>query len=307
MALTLSVGFVVDDAIVMLENIVRHMEMGEAPMQAALTGSREIGFTILSMTLSLAAVFIPVLFMGGIARPAVARVRGDHRRRHSGVRLRLAHPHADAVQPLPAPPQKPGTIALYRSSERVFQGMLHGYDWSLKKAIRHRLCHAASSRSSCWSSPVICSSSSPRVPAHRRHGQIFTMVEADAGHFVREHGRLTKLALAEIVAQESLRRKIHVRHRRLGRRQQRTHVRPPEARAIVAPPAQEIVALLRRDFLRFRASRVYPQVRRPSSIGGQLSKRHYQFTLQGPDTAGALPRARKRSKPSCARLPEYRM
>jgi hydrophobic/amphiphilic exporter-1 (mainly G- bacteria), HAE1 family len=66
MALTLSVGFVVDDAIVMLENIVRHMEMGEPPMEAAFRGSKEIGFTILSMTISLAAVFIPVLFMGGI-------------------------------------------------------------------------------------------------------------------------------------------------------------------------------------------------------------------------------------------------
>src|SRR5258706_3028418 len=66
MALILCIGFVVDDAIVMLENIVRHMENGESPMQAALRGSREIGFTILSMTLSLAAVFIPVLFMAGI-------------------------------------------------------------------------------------------------------------------------------------------------------------------------------------------------------------------------------------------------
>jgi HAE1 family hydrophobic/amphiphilic exporter-1 len=66
MALTLSVGFVVDDAIVMLENIVRHMEMGETRMQAALSASREIGFTILSMTISLVAVFIPVLFMAGI-------------------------------------------------------------------------------------------------------------------------------------------------------------------------------------------------------------------------------------------------
>jgi HAE1 family hydrophobic/amphiphilic exporter-1 len=66
MALTLSVGFVVDDAIVMLENIVRHMEMGERPMEAAFRGAREIGFTIVSMTLSLAAVFIPVLFMSGI-------------------------------------------------------------------------------------------------------------------------------------------------------------------------------------------------------------------------------------------------
>jgi hydrophobe/amphiphile efflux-1 (HAE1) family protein len=66
MALTLSVGFVVDDAIVMLENIVRHIEEGETPFQAAMKGSREIGFTILSITVSLAAVFIPVLFMGGV-------------------------------------------------------------------------------------------------------------------------------------------------------------------------------------------------------------------------------------------------
>src|SRR5262249_36839728 len=66
LALTLSVGFVVDDAIVMLENIVRHVESGERPMQAALRGSREVAFTIISITLSLVAVFIPVLFMGGI-------------------------------------------------------------------------------------------------------------------------------------------------------------------------------------------------------------------------------------------------
>jgi len=66
MALTLAVGFVVDDAIVMLENITRHLEMGKTPLQATLDGSREVTFTILSMTLSLVAVFIPVLFMGGI-------------------------------------------------------------------------------------------------------------------------------------------------------------------------------------------------------------------------------------------------
>src|SRR5205807_3733964 len=66
MALTLAVGFVVDDAIVMLENIVRHMEMGKEPMRAAFDGSKEVAFTILAMTLSLAAVFIPVLFMGGV-------------------------------------------------------------------------------------------------------------------------------------------------------------------------------------------------------------------------------------------------
>ena len=66
MAMTLSVGFVVDDAIVMLENIVRHMEMGKSRIQAAFEGAREVGFTIISMTTSLVAVFIPVLFLEGI-------------------------------------------------------------------------------------------------------------------------------------------------------------------------------------------------------------------------------------------------
>src|SRR5207248_4860990 len=66
MALTLSVGFVVDDAIVMLENIVRYMELGKTRFEAAFLASREIGFTIVSMTLSLVAVFIPVLFLGGM-------------------------------------------------------------------------------------------------------------------------------------------------------------------------------------------------------------------------------------------------
>ena len=66
LALTLSVGFVVDDAIVMLENIVRHIENGMRPYEAALKGAREIGFTIVSITFSLIAVFIPVLLMGGI-------------------------------------------------------------------------------------------------------------------------------------------------------------------------------------------------------------------------------------------------
>jgi multidrug efflux pump len=66
MALTIATGFVVDDAIVVLENITRHMERGKSALQAALDGAREIGFTVVSMSLSLIAVFIPILFMGGI-------------------------------------------------------------------------------------------------------------------------------------------------------------------------------------------------------------------------------------------------
>ena len=101
MALILCIGFVVDDAIVMLENIVRHIEAGEGRLEASLKGSREIGFTILTMTTSLAAVFIPILFMGGILGPAVPRVRRHHHRRHPRLRRRLDHADADAVQPVP--------------------------------------------------------------------------------------------------------------------------------------------------------------------------------------------------------------
>ena len=101
LALILSVAFIVDNTIVILENIVRHMEMGKAPMRAAMEGSKEIAFTIVSMTLALVAVFIPVLFMGGI----VGRLLNEF-----AVTIAVAilvsgfvshQPDTDAVQPLP--------------------------------------------------------------------------------------------------------------------------------------------------------------------------------------------------------------
>jgi HAE1 family hydrophobic/amphiphilic exporter-1 len=139
LALTLSVGFVVDDAIVMLENIVRHIEDGETPLEAAFNGSREIGFTILSITFSLVAVFIPVLFMAGIVgrvfrefavtismtilisgfvsltlTPMLASrlLRSEHDRRHGW---------------------------LYRVSEAGFDHLIGGYDWMLTRVLRFKL------------------------------------------------------------------------------------------------------------------------------------------------------------------------
>ena len=102
MSLTLCVGFVVDDAIVMLENIVRHMEKGEPPMEAALNGSKEIGFTIVSMTLSLSAVFIPVLFMSGLLGRLLHEFAVTIVVRRAGVRFRFADADADDVQPVRA-------------------------------------------------------------------------------------------------------------------------------------------------------------------------------------------------------------
>jgi hydrophobic/amphiphilic exporter-1 (mainly G- bacteria), HAE1 family len=137
MALTLSVGFVVDDAIVMLENIVRHLEMGESPLEAALNGSKEISFTILSMTLSLVAVFIPMLFMGGLlgrlfhefaVTIAVAILVSGF------VSLSLT-PMLCSRFLRPIDHRQQGR--LYQASEAVFDWFLDLYDWSLKLVMKY--------------------------------------------------------------------------------------------------------------------------------------------------------------------------
>jgi hydrophobic/amphiphilic exporter-1 (mainly G- bacteria), HAE1 family len=137
MALTLAVGFVVDDAIVVLENIVRHMEMGKSRLMAALDGGREIGFTILSMTLSLAAVFIPVFFMGGILGRLFHEFAAVIM-----VAILISGFVSLSLTPMLCsrfmrPPSEKHN-ALYRASERVFDGMRDLYEWTLRVVIRHR-------------------------------------------------------------------------------------------------------------------------------------------------------------------------
>jgi len=138
MALTISTGFVVDDAIVVLENITRYIEAGESPMAAALKGSREIGFTVLSMSVSLVAVFIPILLMGGI----VGRLF-----REFAVTLTLAivvslvvslstTPMMCARLLKPIPPGGHGR--LYRLSERAFTLLLSAYAATLGWVLRHQ-------------------------------------------------------------------------------------------------------------------------------------------------------------------------
>ena len=103
MALTIGTGFIVDDVIVMIENIVRHIERGLKPMEAALEGAREIGFTVISLTLSLIAVFIPLLFMTGPGRAHVPRVRADAHHRRGDLGDRVADADADDVLAHAAP------------------------------------------------------------------------------------------------------------------------------------------------------------------------------------------------------------
>jgi HAE1 family hydrophobic/amphiphilic exporter-1 len=137
MALILSIGFVVDDAIVMLENIVRHMENGEAPLAAALNGSKEIGFTILTMTTSLAAVFIPILFMSGI----LGRLF-----REFAVTITTAILISGVVSVTLTPMLCSRFLRVVHSKkgfaglmDRTFDALLHGYEWSLGLVLRHRV------------------------------------------------------------------------------------------------------------------------------------------------------------------------
>src|SRR5712691_6102231 len=148
MALTLSVGFVVDDAVVMLENIVRRIELGEDVMQAALNGSREIGFTIVSMTVSLVAVFIPVLFMGGIlgrlfrefaitisvailvsglVSLTLTPMLASHLLRAKDIRANALH-------------EETGKLVHkgWRGfTEGIYNGVIHVYEWTLQRVLAH--------------------------------------------------------------------------------------------------------------------------------------------------------------------------
>jgi len=150
MALTLSVGFVVDDAVVMLENIVRRIEMGENVMQAALNGSREIGFTIVSMTVSLVAVFIPVLFMGGIlgrlfrefaitisvailvsglVSLTLTPMLASKLLKASSIRASALHEDGGHARPR----------GWWGFTEGVYNRVLQFYEWSLRTVLRHPL------------------------------------------------------------------------------------------------------------------------------------------------------------------------
>ena len=190
MALTLSVGFVVDDAIVVLENIVRHREMGKGRMQAAIDGSREISFTIISMTLSLVAVFIPVLFMGGIVGRLlrefavvisvailVSGVVSLTLTPMLGSRF-LRHQHSDQHG------------RLFAWSERQFDRMLHVYDVTLQWAMRRRLPTVTVSFLLLLATAWAFADHTERLLPARGHGNVDGTDRSGRGHLVRSDGRV---------------------------------------------------------------------------------------------------------------------
>jgi HAE1 family hydrophobic/amphiphilic exporter-1 len=286
LALTLSVGFVVDDAIVMLENIVRHIEHGERPFEAALKGSREIGFTIISITLSLVAVFIPVLFMGGV----VGRVFREFAVTISMTILisglvsltltpmlcsRLLKPHqADEKH-----------NALYRATEAGFQAVIAGYDWGLRQVLAHKfltlMVTFATLVFSIWLYIVVPKGFFPIEDT----GLIFATTEAAQDTSFEAMGEHQKQAAAIVKADPAVQDVNSFVGATgfspaLNNGRMFITLKPIDERKA---SVQEVIQRLRRAAAVLPGFTVYFQPIQNIQLGGRLSKSKYQYTLQDGD------------------------
>jgi HAE1 family hydrophobic/amphiphilic exporter-1 len=286
MALTLSVGFVVDDAIVMLENIVRHMEMGEKPMEAALAGSREIGFTIISMTLSLAAVFIPVLFMGGI----IGRLFREFAVT-IGVAVLISGVISLTLTPMLSsrflrPPREVEHHALYNFFERFFAGMLRTYEGGLKFVLRHRPATMVVTFIISILTVVLFVAIPKGFIPNQDTSQIFGFTEAAEGISFDAMVKHQQAVAAVVGADPNVHAYMSSAGGRGGIGGSNSGVifarlKPRSQRPL---SADEVVNELRPKLAQIPGIRVYLQNPPPIRIGGQLTKAQYQLTLQGPDT-----------------------
>jgi hydrophobic/amphiphilic exporter-1 (mainly G- bacteria), HAE1 family len=284
MALILSVGFVVDDAIVVLENIVRHMEMGEPPFQAALTGSREIGFTILSMTLSLAAVFIPVFFLGGI----LGRLLHEFAVTIAAAILVSGLVSLTLTPMLCSrflrPPREERHGRLYALTERFFNGMLRLYDVTLQWVLRHRRTVMVVSFLLLILTLFLFGMVPKGFLPNEDQGTIFAFTEAAEGISFEAMVRQQKAVMAVVGQNPYLKNffsSMGASPMNVSGNTGRIFIRliPRGQR----PGVEEIIQQLRPQFATIPGIRVYPQVLPPIRIGGMLTKSQYQLTLQSPD------------------------
>jgi HAE1 family hydrophobic/amphiphilic exporter-1 len=292
MALTLSVGFVVDDAIVMLENIVRHMEMGETPRQAALNGSREIGFTIVSMTLALTAVFIPILFMGGI----LGRLFREFAITISAAILISGFVSLSLTPMLSSRFLRPSAQAhhgrVYAFSERFFAGMLHVYEKGLSWSIRHRRVTMLYSAAILALTVVLFQRIPKGFLESEDTGRISGSTQAAEGtsfDFMAEHQQAVAAVIAADPNVDAF--MSSAGGRGSGASNQGNlfiRLKPRDERELTA---DEVIEQLRPKLARVPGVRTYLQNPPPISIGGQSSRSAYQFTLQGPDTDELYARA----------------
>jgi HAE1 family hydrophobic/amphiphilic exporter-1 len=283
MALTLSVGFVVDDAIVMLENIVRHMEMGKSPLRAAIDGSAQIGFTILSMTLSLAAVFIPLLFMGGI----IGRLLHEFAVT-IGVAILVSGFVSLTLTPMLCNrflkhTERERHGRFYNASEKVFEAWLKGYQWSLQRVLKHRLVTLMISFAVIGLTFYLYTVSKTGFIPDEDQGLVFAFTEAQQGIAFGDMMKLQQrvadvvrndpsvLNTFSTIGQPTNQGRIFFRLKDKKNRQNRMS-------------AQDLIQELRPKLANIPGINVYLQIPPTIRIGGNLTKSQYQYTMQTPDT-----------------------
>src|SRR6516162_2093610 len=282
MALTLAVGFVVDDAIVMLENIVRHLESGMAPMEAALKGSREITFTIVSMTISLVAVFIPVFFMGGVVGRVFhefAIVIGIAILVSGFVSLtltpmlcsRFLRPAAHASE----------TGILVNVLEYGFRGMLRAYEWSLGLVLRHpRVMNVVTLITIALTGYLFYTIPKGFFPTED-NGYVIGGSEANEdisfGAMVEKQLKIDAIIRANPYV-ESYNMEVGPGGSRMGMNSGDLYIqlKPRDQR----PPATEVIAQLRRQVSAVAGINVFLNPQQNIQIGARPSRSQYQYTLQ---------------------------
>ena len=287
MALTISVGFVVDDAIVMIENIVRYLEQGDPPFEAALKGAGQIGFTIISITFSLIAVFIPLLLMGGI----IGRLF-----REFAVTVSVAVV-ASAVISLTLTPvmcslflkghseQHPGRIN--RAAERGFEAILRGYDRGLRFVLRHQFSMLVVTLGLMVLTGYLYVTIPKGFFPQQDTGFIFGQVQGrEDGSFESTSGLAHQIA--EIVAQDPAVSGVfylagtYAYNPTEDAARMFMQLKPHDQREVTA---DQVIQRLRPKVAAVKGAKFFMQAGQDISVGGRLTKTQYQYTLTDTDSA----------------------
>jgi hydrophobic/amphiphilic exporter-1 (mainly G- bacteria), HAE1 family len=285
MALTISTGFVVDDAIVVTENIARHIEAGMKPFEAALRGAREIGFTIVSITVSLLAVFIPILLMGGI----VGRLF-----REFAVTLAVAIA-VSAIVSLTLTPMMASRLLvaeqekphgrLYQWSERIFRGLLRGYDRGLRAVLSHEWMMLGVVLGAVALSVFLFIRNPKGLFPQQDNGLITGFSEApqDVSYFSM---RQRQMALNEVLSHDPDIDTV-VSFTGGGPAGSATNTGTVIITLKSKPPrrlsADQVINRLRPKLARVEGINLYLQAAQDVRVGGRLSRTQYQYTLQDAD------------------------
>ncbi len=286
MALVLAIGFVIDDAIVMLENIVRHVEMGEGPFEAALNGSKEISFTILSMTLSLAAVFIPIIFMGGIIGKLFHEFAVT-----IGVAILVSGFVSLTLTPMltsrfikSIEPKEHSK--LYKLSERGFDSMLNAYKISLQWVLNHKKSTMIFSLIILILTGLLFAEVPKGFMPSEDLGEIFGITQAAQGISFKSMVK-HQIEVANVIRQnpnvDAFMTSCGARAGITSSNSGVVFVRlKPKSERKLSP--EQIIQQLYPKLVQIPGIRVFLQNPPPIQLSGRFTKSLYQYTLQGTNT-----------------------